>query len=110
MLQITVAVHLPDGCIKKFLADRFLCGLVKVHGFWVRAVQVGQGVLHIVLYLVVVLVHCLVILLIFCSSYIVLYDLFKFRDSCSLISKALAEAFHILEEVLVSAAASKVPS
>ena len=36
--------------------------------------------------------------------------LFKFRDYCSLLSRDLAEAFHLLEEVLVGAAAPYVPS
>ena len=36
--------------------------------------------------------------------------MFKFRDSCSLISRALAEALNLQEEVLVGAAASAVPS
>ena len=64
MLWLAVAVHFPDGGVKKLLAVRFLRGFVKVNGAWVRYGQVIQGVFHVLLYLVVVLVHCLIIFLI----------------------------------------------
>ena len=65
MLQLAVAVHLPDYCFRKFLAVRFLHGLVKTHGFRVRDGQLIKVVLHVVLYLVVVLVHRLIVFMIF---------------------------------------------
>ena len=64
MLQLAVAVHFPDGYIKKLLSVWFFHGLVKVYGVWVRSGQASHGVFHVVQYLVVVLVHCLVIILI----------------------------------------------
>ena len=64
MLQLTVAVYFPDGCVQEFFSVRLLHGLVKIYGVWVRAGQVNKGVLHVFLYLVVVLVHCLIVSLI----------------------------------------------
>ena len=64
MIELTVAVHLSDSCIQKLHAVRFLHCLVKVHGVRVIADQVSKGVLHVVLYFIVVLVHRLIVLLI----------------------------------------------
>ena len=57
MLELAVAVHLSDSCIQKFLVVGFLHCLIKVHGVRFRSGQVSKGVLHVVLYFIVVLVN-----------------------------------------------------
>ena len=64
MLDLTLAVKLSDRRIHKLDTVMFLHCLVKVHGVQVIAGQVSKGVLHVVLYFIVVLVHCLIVLLI----------------------------------------------
>ena len=64
MIELAVAVHLSDSCIQKLHAVRFLHCLVKVHGVRVISDQVSKGVLHVVLYFKVFLVHLLILLLV----------------------------------------------
>ena len=108
MLQLAVDVYFPDGCVQEFSLVGLLCGLVKTNIVQVRSGQLSKGVLNVVLYLVVILVHCLIVMLIVMFLLNRAEILFQFRDSCSLLSRDLAEDFHLLEEVLVGAAASAV--
>ena len=65
MLDLTLAVKLSDRRIHKLDTVMFLHCLVKVHDVRVRAGQVSKGVLHVVLYFVIVLVHSLIVFLLF---------------------------------------------
>ena len=64
MIDLGVADHLSDICIQKLHAVRFLLCLVKIHGAWFISGQVIKEVLHVVLYFIFVLVHCLIAFLI----------------------------------------------
>ena len=64
MLDLTVDVHLSDCCVQKFLADGLFYFLIKIHGVHVRSGQILKGVLHFVLYFIVVLVYTPIIFLI----------------------------------------------